>query len=416
MTHYPGPLAASVATPAPAPAARVSASNGATSRPWNSYAKSVDRKEVQKRDQSRLTARSMRETGADLLYRSGNPDLQKIGVRLSHCCKVPHGQGPVKLMRGADGAAYVTGTKRCNGLWTCETCSRRISAGRRDELNLALQNARALGLSPVLISLTASHSISDDLGGSDGLLALMKAAKKRWAQLKAYRDLKPLLAGSVTATEITFGNNGFHVHYHLIVFFRCDPAAALAAAETLRPAWLQALSTYGLKGNRAAFRADPGHLAGDYIAKASWGAGEELSLSDRKVGRGGSRSPWQLLRDAAAGDEQAAALWLVFVSAFKGVRQLVWSRSLRDLLGVGAEPDDDAIPDPDETPEPVVLRVWQPDPWTGWQRWKEARRRFCSLLTAAEAGTCLDAAEYGVTDRDRWLAYLLESAVLEPPE
>lgn len=413
--HDPDPrLGAGLTDPAkPAPARAVPASNGSVPGPRNSYERTVETKDAERREQSRLTARAMRDTGADLLYHSGNDDLQKIGVRLSHCCKVPHGQGPVQLMQGADGAAYISGTKRCNGIWTCETCSRRISSGRRDDLNTALANARALGLSPVLVTLTASHTKADRLGGPDGLLQSMKASKKRLQQLQPYRLLKPVLAGSVTTTEVTFGGNGWHVHYHCIFFFRLDPAAALAAAETLRPAWLKALSAYGMTGNHAAFRADPGHMAGDYVTKGSWGAGEELSLSDRKVGRGSSRNPWQLLRDAAAGDKAAAALWLTFASAFRSVRQLVWSRGLRDLLGVGVEPDADAIADPAEVAEPVVLRVWQCDPVTGWERWKGARRRYCSLLTAAERGFCLDAAEFGATDRAKWDRYLSESVLLE---
>jgi hypothetical protein len=356
----------------------------------------------------------MKDTAAELLVHSGGDDLHKLGVRLSHCGKVPHGQGPVQLMQGKNGAAYMSGVKRCNSLACCPNCAHRIAAGRREEMNLALERARALGLSPVLITLTASHSVSDAVGGPDGLLPRMKASKKRWQQLAPYRALKPVLCGHITATEVTFGTSGPHIHYHLIAFFRLPPDAAMAAAETLRPAWLKALAAYGLHGNRAAFRADPGHMAGDYIAKGSWGPAEELSLANRKVGRGSSRNPWQLLRDAAANDKQAARLWLAYAAAFRGVRLLVWSRGLRDLLGVGQEIGDDAIPDPAETAEPVVLRSWVRDPVTGWQRWKLARRRYCALLTAAETGGCLDAAEFSApTDKARWQRYLAESQVLE---
>lgn len=398
----------------PAPARLVSASNGSAESSWNLLAETVETGPAKQRDHARLSCRAMRDTAAELLVHSGNDALRKMGVRLSQCAKVPHGQGPVQLVRGADGSAYYTGLSRCGGIWTCERCSRRVSSARRDEVNEALERARALGLSPTLITLTASHSASDALGGPDGLLARMKAAKKRWQQLQAYRALKPVLAGSITVTEVTYGSNGFHVHYHLIAFWRLAPDAAMAAAETLRPAWIKALAAYDLRGNHAAFRVDPGHVAGDYITKGSWGAGEELALADRKLGRGSSRNPWQLLRDAAADDEQAGRLWLAFAAAFRGVRLMVWSRGLRDLLGVGQEIDDDAIPDPAEPAEPVVLRSWVRDPVTGWQRWRLAARRYCSLLMAAETGSCLDAAEFSApTDKARWRRYLAESAVLE---
>lgn len=380
-------------------------------RPWKENAKTVETTDGPKRKQARLSTRAMKDGGADLLYHSGNPDLQKLGVRVSHCCQVPHGQSPVNLMQGEGGAAYFSGLKRCSSVWACPVCSNRVSTARRDDLNLLLERARAAGFSPVLITLTARHTKGDKL---PDLLAAMKAAKKRWQQLQAYRALKSLGLSSVTATEVTHGDNGWHVHYHLIAILKTDPAAALAAAETLRPAWLKALSAYGLSGNHAAFRADPGHLAGDYVSK--WNAASELALGDRKSGRQGSRNPWQLLRASAEGDKRAALLWLDFVHAFKGVRQLVWSRGLRAEFGIGDEVADADVPDPAETASPVVLRSWSCDVLTGWSRWRSARRRYSSLLTAAESGESLDAAEFGETDRALWDKYLSDAAVIEGME
>lgn len=275
-------------------------------------------------------------------------------------------------------------------------------------MNELLHRARGRGFAPVLLTLTARHGRADQLSA---LLAAMKAAKHRFQQLAGWRRFKASLAGTVTATELTHGRHGWHVHFHMILIVRAAPAAALEAVEALRPLWLRALAAAGLSGNHAAFRADPGHLAGEYVSK--WGAAEELTLATVKAGRSGSRSPWQLLRDAAEGDGKAGALWLHFVKEFRGVRQLVWSRGLRAEFGLDDETPDDQVPDAEASAEAIILRSWWRCPVEGWARWKLARRRLVSLLEAAAAGGCLDAAEAGQTDAERWRAYLLASAVLE---
>lgn len=381
---------------------------GASGRSWKLNEKSDDAPSRAGGRPLLLQAFAMKRKAAELCASSGVEALEKQGVRLSQCGLVPHGQAPVNLMKAPDGGAYMTGTKRCNSVWACPRCSARISAARRSDMNELLHRARGRGFSPVLLTLTARHGRADELAA---LLPAMKAAKRRLVQLAGWRRFKAALAGTVTATELTHGGNGWHVHFHMILICKADPAAALAAVESLRPLWLRALRSAGLSGNHAAFRADPGHLAGEYVSK--WGAAEELTLATVKAGRSGSRSPWQLLRDAAEGDGRAGALWLQFVRDFKGVRQLVWSRGLREAFGLDDELPDDEVPEAGATAEAVILRSWWRCPAEGWARWKLARRRLVSLLEAAAAGGCLDAAEAGPTDAERWRAYLLASAVLE---
>jgi hypothetical protein len=56
-----------------------------------------------------------------------------------------------------------------------------------------------------------------------------------------------------------------------------------------------------------------------------------------------SRTPFQLLADSTAGDGQAGALFVEYVEAFKGKRQLYWSPGLRDKLGMADEKTDEEI-------------------------------------------------------------------------
>jgi hypothetical protein len=82
----------------------------------------------------------------------------------------------------------------------------------------------------------------------------------------------------------------------------------------------------------------------EYVAKfgreRSWGPEHELAKANAKQGRKSGRTPRELLRDYGAGDERSGALWGEYARVFKGRRQLVWSKGLRELLGVEAEKTD----------------------------------------------------------------------------
>jgi hypothetical protein len=57
----------------------------------------------------------------------------------------------------------------------------------------------------------------------------------------------------------------------------------------------------------------------------------------------------------------------------------------------------------------VTLRAWPGSSLA----WRSARRRRCSLLDAAETGSSLDGAEFGLTDAERWRSELSDAVVIE---
>ena len=91
--------------------------------------------------------------------------------------------------------------------------------------------------------------------------------------------------------------------------------------------------------------------AGDYVVK--WGCDRELTQAHVKRAKGGGRSPWQLLEDAANGDRRAVSLFVEFAHAFKGARQLTWSRGLRDRYGLSDEVADAQAASEEDVP-PVL--------------------------------------------------------------
>jgi len=189
-----------------------------------------------------------------------------------------------------------------------------------------------------MLTLTARHGHDDDLAD---LLDRMKDAKQRWARHRAYSRIKPRMIGSVTATEVTGGGaHGWHPHFHVIVILDGD-----VDLIPLRDAWLASLRGAGLDGAGAAFQAQGADAAGNYIAK--WGAAEELTLSQRKKGRGRTgRTPAQLLAASCDdADREAGHLWAEYAQVFHGRRQIVWSRGLKALAGIEQIEDEEAAAD-----------------------------------------------------------------------
>ena len=374
---YPAPRAGS-----PRPACRSTAARGAA---LGNNVKSVRHADAHDRNLSRFASK----WAAANILKNHDAALSK---RLSHCGYVAR-QFEVTLERKGDtGKAGFAGLKTCASVWCCPCCSPRISARRKDELDALLSDARAAGLAVVMLTLTARHDRGMTLAP---FLDALKLAKQK---LRRRRDWAALpLRGSVTATEVTHGRNGWHPHFHEILLLDASPADALAMLETLRAGWLTSLAAVGLSGNEAAFQVQSAQAAGAYVAK--FGAAEELALQGEKRGRNGSRGVWQLLDDARDGCACSAAIWREYALSFRGRRQLVWSPGLKARFNIGDTSDDEASAEVDPAPPAAeVLRGWA----GGGDRWRSARRRRVALVQAAEAGASLDPAEFGPTDAERW--------------
>jgi len=244
------------------------------------------------------------------------------------------------------------------------------------------------GHTVLLLTFTARHKITDNLSK---LLAGIGKAKQRFRQSRSFRALKDVVVGTVTALEVTYGENGWHPHYHELWILRSaserlvDPMVYID--EVLRDEWLRCLSKERLSGNGAAFDMRDGSFARDYPAKFGddphdgWGMPEEMTMSKSKSGRRGGRSPMQLLRDSAQGDEEAGMLWAIFARAFKGKRQLVWSNGLKALAAIGETDDQDIAEGEEYTPDEdeVIARI----PRETWYRVRHLR---AEILEAAEVG------------------------------
>lgn len=331
-------------------------------------------------------------------------DLQRVAARLTPslrvagCLWAAAAQTVALVTRSGD--ARFTGLQTCGSVWSCPCCSARISEVRRRELRQLEEWAGSpkRGLRLVMMTLTARHrgrALSD-------MVDRLAKAKRRMQNRKGWQHLREsgVLFGSVSVREATHGeDHGWHPHYHVLCLVRAGSDEE--AAEILEPqrrAWVDCLRKEGLTGTLdRAFDLRNGDAVSAYISKhgryeddrkaatearPAWGIAEEMTLARTKRSRGEKgRSPWQILRDAAAGDEASARLWQEYAIVMHGRRQQVWSDGLKAACGLVEVEDTEAAEGEEYTPdEDQQLAVWTR------AQWRSVRQLRAALLAAAETG------------------------------
>jgi len=310
--------------------------------------------------------------------------------RTAKCCRWRVPNKAIQVLRGDESRrAFYSGLQVCASVWGCPVCSAKISERRRVELQGAIATAKAKGWAVYLLTLTIPHGLGDDLGD---MLAGMMAAWRRTTTGRAGKAFRKAMGirGTVRALEVTYGANGWHPHFHALLFLDGE-AATCQVQERFLPLWQDACIKSGLPkpSDERGVRVDDGSYAAKYAAK--WGLESELTKGHVKTGKRGSMTPWDILRellqigsegagvgrpapvaaklDGAAGDtgtpakraRQLRALFLVYAEAFHSKRQLYWSNGLKELLAVEDLKDEELAAREDEAAS--VLAELTDDQW-----------------------------------------------------
>ena len=234
--------------------------------------------------------------------------------------------------------AHYDNVQRCGSVWTCPFCARKISEGRRLELKTAVDNWQRKGGYVYLVTITNRHHKGDNL--PDLLKGQSKAKQKLWEKTKVKDMMKSLgYSGRITATEVTYGNNGWHPHYHILMFF--DHQINTQGLQTfLALEWQIACVKAGMKAPSLENGVDvqKGKRLTDYVAK--WGLEDEMTKGHTKKGKEGGLTPFDLLRQSVD-NPHYSHLVRQFADAFKGKQQLHWTRGLKKLLAVSDRTDEE---------------------------------------------------------------------------
>lgn len=279
-------------------------------------------------------------TAKCLRLRSGNPNGKADGV------------GVWKSKE--HGTAHYSGLQTCGSVWTCPVCAAKIAERRRAEVLAAMTAHKASGGCVNLLTLTAPHQRSDEL---EQLLAKQAKAVGSFWKDKTVRNVLTEMGtiGQIRAWEVTHGrrsaqNNGWHPHFHVLLFSgsgvdlaRFDKAQMQDWAVRLYLRWAAKCKAAGLgePSFKHGLKLDDGAKAAAYATK--WGLEDEITKGHTKKGKQGGETPFDLLRAFLAdkADKQAAALFQVYAAAFKGKRQLHWSHGLKARYAIEEASDEE---------------------------------------------------------------------------
>ena len=255
---------------------------------------------------------------------------------------------------------FFSGLQTCGSVWQCPVCAAKIAERRRVEVLAAMTAWKAQGGCVNMLTLTCPHQRGDDL------VVLLARQAKALNNFWKDRQVKAVLLemgniGQIKATETTNGrlstyNNGWHPHYHVLMFSgsgvdlsRFDTSQMTDWQVRLYLRWANAckLAELGEPSYAHGLKLDNGEKAAQYVTK--WGLEDEITKGHTKKAINGE-TPFDLLRALALDDtdRQAAALFIEFANAFKGKRQLHWSKGLKSRFAVQDKTDDELVQEKDD--------------------------------------------------------------------
>ena len=140
---------------------------------------------------------------------------------------------------------------------------------------------------------TPDHSLPRLLGSTKKRLGLSGAV----ALLKERALWKKDVVHYVSGQETTQGSNGWHPHYHLLIFHLGD-----LDVEKWYQSWAKACKDAGLgrPSRMHGLTLQPAESAAGYMAK--WGLASESTGAHVKDAKHGNRAIWDIEQSAASGD------------------------------------------------------------------------------------------------------------------
>jgi hypothetical protein len=277
------------------------------------------------------------------MRKNGNLDSPSV----CNCMRVPR-KKYVEIWKSVKhGRHYYAGLATCGSVWDCLPCAAKISEFRGQEIKQAVETCQDRGGSVVMLTQTFPHYENQKC---KPLLDKFGQARQIMKNRKTWRNFVSStgMIGNINRTEVTYGKNGWHVHCHTLLFF--SSPVKLSSGQIF-PMWESACVASGLPSPSKAHGvkiSTPKQMA-DYIAKqgketSNWTLEAEMTKGHTKRGGLEGMTPFDLLRSYRdTKNDTHKRLFAEYSQTFKGKRQLVWSRGLRDLLHLSSEKTDEEI-------------------------------------------------------------------------
>lgn len=340
------------------------------------------------------------------------PSQRERGCGCWSVLKDDEGSDPYVEVRREHGIARARwcGLLQCGHIWTCPVCSLQKRAKRAQLFDAAL---RGLGGRWQMLTVTLRHREGMPLA------VLLSGLMKAWRRCRQGGRVQAIwtrnVSASARATEIPYGDNGWHVHLHVVLR---TPEWSGEERRTLLEAFQNAIRTElgpacvpsDLRALHwsDSFDGRDESKRGEYISKcglelAGFGKARKYHADGTPAGL----TSWQLAERAVEGDQKALRLWSEYYAATKGRRAFelderaaaAGKAQLLDDAFAAAEGRDEYGVDSEAIPEdpPVRVQVKTRDFWA----LRGAERHTPSIL----AFVLRDIELEGSASLARWLAY-----------
>jgi hypothetical protein len=284
----------------------------------------------------------------------------------------------------------------CGNVWICPVCAAQVAENRKGELKKAIQIHVQNGGGVYLATYTVPHKREDDL--KDMFLRFKDARQrfKRGAPMTRIKD-RFYWKWSITATEITYGQNGWHPHTHEVIFlnkpwfgqrkatgelYKTEGEFIIDFREKIYGRWRRFAEKCGFDSPSRDHGVDiqNAEFAGNYVAKwgddkneasKKWEIYDEVTKAHIKTGKGKGRTPFDLIRSFQDGDKYAGKLFVEFARVFKGSRQLSWSRGMKLHFNIQEFSDEELVKRQED--EGIVLGAFDREQWNIVRRHKNLR-------------------------------------------
>jgi len=258
--------------------------------------------------------------------------------RLKKCRSVPYGRVTLSL---AGNRVIQCGLTTCGSVWACPVCSAKILTHRKYEVDEAITAWANQGGYFILETLTLCHRLGDTVAKQRKALRIGWEAITHGSFSENHKNAGQV--GYLKVTEATYGKNGFHVHIHVLRFMKGDLPEALEDKWMTKifKKWQKSITSAGFRqplesGHHYERVYDHERLKG-YFTKGFDNPGTKKSMSK-------SGPVWDVLTEAIANPKSTHTfIWRTWESESKGMRQMTWSRNLRELLGLVKELEDEEI-------------------------------------------------------------------------
>ena len=293
------------------------------------------------------------------------------GERTQHCFynRVDKNDGVGVTFNKFRNKANYTNVMRCANAWGCPVCAAIISEHRKCEVKEAMDWWKKQGGSVLLLTLTVPHYSDTDI--KQLKKDLKKAYGKFFKGVRASKDMfeRWQIKHYISCFEITHGINGFHPHYHVLLFvpYSLGKQSLFGIKQDMYKVWKDCCLKAGLDepSEKHGLDLQAGNEAGAYVAKwgleekeNKWGLEHEMTKGHVKKGKKENRTPFDILRSYSETENQADAnLFKLYYFAFKGTRQLNWSKGLKKLVSKAEEKTDQEIVDDTDNVAEMLFKL-----------------------------------------------------------